>query len=448
MPSTPQEVPRKDLANAEPTKDFFINMITRDISLEDCILDLLDNCIDGAKKHIYRKKETRAPGEFYRGYWAKIHIDKDKFSIEDNCGGISVADAKDYAFHFGKSEDRLKPGYQIGVYGIGMKRAMFKLGNNIQINSSTEAESFKVDIDVQKWKNKKDWNFDMSVYRKRVFDVGTKILISDLNKGAKDEFSVSVFRNHLIRTIARDYSFLILKGFNVEINNHVVTPYEFLLKESAKIKPARYSFTEDGVRVELAAGLADVKFNGGHKEDTAAVEYFGWYVMCNERVVIASDKTQKTVWGVDGGPVWHNQYYGFLGIVHFKSSDPSKLPWTTTKRDIEQTHPLYRQAVTRHMIGLTKIFTKYTTERKKEMEKAKQIEKDATPVKIHDLKQRDSISLPSFLKGVSKKDEIKISYEKPREEVGRVAEALGNVSMRPKKIGILTFDYYYKREVE
>ncbi len=37
-----------DTAIAEPTKRFFVSMLTRDISLSDAILDLVDNCLDGA----------------------------------------------------------------------------------------------------------------------------------------------------------------------------------------------------------------------------------------------------------------------------------------------------------------------------------------------------------------------------------------------------------------
>lgn len=37
-------------ARSYPTKAFFVNMITRDITLEDSILDLIDNSIDGASK--------------------------------------------------------------------------------------------------------------------------------------------------------------------------------------------------------------------------------------------------------------------------------------------------------------------------------------------------------------------------------------------------------------
>ncbi|WP_072395132.1 hypothetical protein [Hyphomicrobium sp. CS1GBMeth3] len=36
--------------DANPTKAFFVRMITRDIALEDCVLDLIDNSIDGAWK--------------------------------------------------------------------------------------------------------------------------------------------------------------------------------------------------------------------------------------------------------------------------------------------------------------------------------------------------------------------------------------------------------------
>lgn len=38
----------KSKASANPTKAFFVRMITRDITLEDCIFDLIDNSIDGA----------------------------------------------------------------------------------------------------------------------------------------------------------------------------------------------------------------------------------------------------------------------------------------------------------------------------------------------------------------------------------------------------------------
>ena len=42
--------PSTGTAQASPTKQFFVSMLTRDISLADAILDLLDNCLDGAMR--------------------------------------------------------------------------------------------------------------------------------------------------------------------------------------------------------------------------------------------------------------------------------------------------------------------------------------------------------------------------------------------------------------
>lgn len=39
-----------NIIEGNPTKKFFIDMITRDISIEDAIIDLLDNSIDGANR--------------------------------------------------------------------------------------------------------------------------------------------------------------------------------------------------------------------------------------------------------------------------------------------------------------------------------------------------------------------------------------------------------------
>ena len=46
-----------EAVSAAPVKSFFVYMLTRDIRLEDAILDLLDNCVDG----ILRSKADKAP---------------------------------------------------------------------------------------------------------------------------------------------------------------------------------------------------------------------------------------------------------------------------------------------------------------------------------------------------------------------------------------------------
>src|SRR5258708_17174133 len=95
-PTLPQVVP------ANPTKRFFVSMLTRDIALEDALLDLLDNCIDGIlrmRKAVINKERP------YKGSWAHLTINPEEFVIEDNCGGIPLKIAQTSAFMMGRPTD-------------------------------------------------------------------------------------------------------------------------------------------------------------------------------------------------------------------------------------------------------------------------------------------------------------------------------------------------------
>ena len=121
----------KRKAHGSPTKDFFIRMITKDISLIDCILDLLDNSIDGARRLVAQDN-----GDLSK-FIVSIDLDSENFIIRDNCGGISLSDAIDYAFHFGRRKDaKQDESGGIGLYGIGMKHA---------------EDAFVVDVYVDAW---------------------------------------------------------------------------------------------------------------------------------------------------------------------------------------------------------------------------------------------------------------------------------------------------------
>jgi hypothetical protein len=82
--------------DAAPTKSFFIDMLTRDIPLDQAILDLIDNSVDGAKSL------KALNGRSFADLWVKLEFDKDKFVISDNCGGFSKNAARKYAFKFGR----------------------------------------------------------------------------------------------------------------------------------------------------------------------------------------------------------------------------------------------------------------------------------------------------------------------------------------------------------
>ena len=69
--------------DSSPTKEFFVEMLTRDIDLTDAILDLLDNCLDGVLR---KSGNANIKKDFdYSGYVANIQIRNDCFIIQDNC---------------------------------------------------------------------------------------------------------------------------------------------------------------------------------------------------------------------------------------------------------------------------------------------------------------------------------------------------------------------------
>ena len=49
------------IVNSSPSKTFFIDMITKDVSVESAILDLIDNAIDSHKKHKKRGEKSSSP---------------------------------------------------------------------------------------------------------------------------------------------------------------------------------------------------------------------------------------------------------------------------------------------------------------------------------------------------------------------------------------------------
>jgi hypothetical protein len=152
-------------ASAEVRKQFFIDMFTRDISLEDCVLDLIDNSLDS-----YLLRHGTSISELVFGPDRNANRDdlgridvtctERQIKVADTCGGILRRRAMDQVFCFGHDEDDQVG--KLGAYGIGMKRALFKIGNNFHIVSRTAQEGFEVSFKLNEWAERKEWNIPIS----------------------------------------------------------------------------------------------------------------------------------------------------------------------------------------------------------------------------------------------------------------------------------------------
>ncbi len=135
--------------SAEPSKYFFIDMLTRDIPLEWAILDLIDNSVDGARNEIITKRKDFRSPKAYKGFYIHLKLNEKEFVIEDNCGGFTKKAASEYTFKFGrpKGENDFPKG-SVGRFGVGMKRGMFKIGTYFIVETKNGKDHFIVEEDI------------------------------------------------------------------------------------------------------------------------------------------------------------------------------------------------------------------------------------------------------------------------------------------------------------
>jgi histidine kinase/DNA gyrase B/HSP90-like ATPase len=339
-------------ADGRPTKEFFVSVLGRDILLIDAIVDLVDNSVDGARR-LRKPKASLTDTESFKDLWIKIDADSESFRIRDNCGGISLEVAEEYAFRFGRPPKALKgeiPAYATGQFGVGMKRALFKLGTRFMIESTTKSSRFDVDVDVEKWleQDEDDWHFDMTDVKEGKMPkgkIGTDIHVKKLRDTIADDLSDETVLSELRESLHERHMLSLHRGLKIELNGSAIKVEPPLMLATKSIGPAYRLLHLNGgepIRVELLCGVRD----GPSREA-------GWSVFLNDRMVLSKNTESVTGWGdKDEGriPRYHNQYGRFRGYVFMTCSDTSRLPWDTTKTGLDEDQPEYRQ-VEREMIS-------------------------------------------------------------------------------------------------
>jgi len=450
-----------------PVKSFFVEMLTRDIGLEEAILDLLDNCVDG----IHRLKNDVNQDRPYKGFRAEITFDADTFTISDNCGGIPW-NLHDYAFRMGRAHDYPQdvPG-TVGIYGIGLKRAVFKMGKSVIITTRNGADEYEVVIDPEWTTDEDKWKIPVRPAEKTMENEGTFILIGDLNPGIKERFGegVKTFQQSLVTMVSTHYSYIIEKGFEVIINGAPIPPRTTKIRFDSSqndeaIRPFIFKTkTEEGVEVFLTVGFTrqipsenivlDEQEEAKYSSDDA-----GWTILCNDRAVLYCDRTILTGWGDYNVPKYHTQFIAISGIVEFRSEDPSKLPTTTTKRGVDASSPLYIQTKNKMREGM-RLFTDYTNKWKGRTQESQEQIKKGKPLSFYEIKEkaktiqmnptsREPIGtqfrphLPQPQKDIPTKR--RIFFVKEIRKIRTVAEYFDNPDMEPSEVGEKCFDFVYE----
>lgn len=444
-----------DRVFGHPSKAFFVDMITRDLTVEASILDLIDNALDEAvaRQGVDVTAVLTAPGNGDRPGFADakvtIAIDEDSFIIKDTCGGISVEKARETVFRFGNPGAREHIG-GLGVYGIGMKRSFFKLGRQIAVRSATDTERFVVDIDVAQWTEKgdDDWDFSFTTVEQLPRTTerptpGTEIRITNLTEAARRRFRSPGFINDLLRRVECTYALFIKAGLQLHINSRqAVSKLPANVTSDQRITPARRNLKVDHVEVLILVGVSPRDDQTPH----------GWYVFCNGRIVLYADKTTVTGWG-NGLPKWHTKFGHFVGYACFRSDDVRRLPWPTTKQGVVTDTNVYQKALSEMRVqarpALNFLSRLYPGEIEEEGVRERHLMSKAKAVPVTQLPLKES----SFQVTLRDPDvdpdarEINIQYKKTRGEIKQIQQCvrtLRNASARG--IGEYAFDYLKKQE--
>lgn len=442
--------------DAHPEKRFFVDMLTRDIELAPAIIDLVDNSIDGAKR--LRPNET---DDRYTALWVKLRLGSDTFEIVDSCGGFDRRHAAAYAFKFGRSEDQPGTPGEVGQFGVGMKRAIFKIGRKFTVACTTNGASWQVDVDVDDWLDEPtDWTFPLDDAPEGApQEPGTLVRCSRLLPAASSRLDQPAFVSRVLGEISMRHALALQQGLAIEVNGRALVPRPPTLMASDELEPISYvEVLRDSqgseIEMRLHAGLAAGE-EGDEELDTDDPALFtggdaaGWYVFCNGRALLFANRERLTGWGEEV-PRFHPQYRRFRGFVYL-SGDSAAMPWNTAKTDVDEDSEIWAQA-RHHIVEASRKSVTVMNRIKREVQQRPPDDRPlvhalegSRPAGLDDLQERRAYKVPDPPARIAS-DARKIAYSVSAETFERASSALD--TDRASDIGQRTFRYWMRREVD
>jgi len=443
--------PAFPVIDVSPTKEFFISVITRDVTLADAINDLVDNCIDGARR-------LRPDGN-YQGLTIEMELTDTQFTIMDNCGGIPYDVAYQYAFKFGRAAGAPSTDGSIGKFGVGMKRALFKMGSAFELQSTSENSKFKVNVDVEKWKRLTDidgkdlWEFEFSELTTGASfpedERGTILTVYPLHSAISEEFKLNTFANRLADSLQSSHEQSMENGLEISVNEIQLKHRLATLLVSDQVRPLKISlnYPLDPDHPDPAKDVTATIYAGISEPNLAAS---GWYVICNGRQVLRSDKSRVTGWDETTNevrtPKAHYQFSRFRGYVFFESKDAESLPWNTSKSGVSSESRIYQSAKIEMIAAMRQVIdflNKLDTESDSEDTLLQAAVEKSKPAKLFSIAPSISFVFPTGTP-TSQPKSTRLSFIKPVDDVN-FAKEFFEVSTAALAGG-KAFEYFLARE--
>lgn len=334
--------------NANP--DVLENTLTQDITTLEAIYDLIDNSIDAARRDIFMNKDFTADEygmpKDYSGYSIEVVVNDKEISIVDNCLGFSKDELENKSLILGQPSNHE---FGIGQYGVGLKRSLLKIGNKYTLNTDDKRNRFKINF------TNKDFNsgkgFLSSSPLKSNNKKMTSLKINNLKQGILPDIKSNIWYENAIEGMNQRYTIYLEKGLSINIKYFENEPKEIKsnlvkLRHDSRFMPFKKSYKlNNDVTVIISAGIhSKYNFKGepdySLSENRKITNEYGIYIICNDRVIVASSKEKMHGWKTH----WHSEYNGFVCIVRFISKNPSLLPINTAKTAIQADSAIFLEA--------------------------------------------------------------------------------------------------------
>jgi hypothetical protein len=312
-----------DTLDAIPSKRLFLSIIA-DYNLERSICELVDNGLD-----VWVRAGRKRPVTIC----VKLNVEQQTITVKDDAGGLRK---DDLAFVVAPGQTGTQPSDEtIGIFGVGTKRAVVALAQDIKITTRFPKEkTHRIEFDDAWIGNDDDWN--LNVYQVDDIDVGTTIVELQRLRTQLTTDVIAHLKEHLRTTYAR---FLDHRGVTLEINGDKLQPLFFdNWAFPPRYSPRKYTgtiHTEDGgdVSVEAYAGLT--------LESSPAAGEYGVYIYCNDRLIARALKSFHVgfIRGFAGLP---HPKVSLTRVLIFLKGNAQVMPWNSSKSDISTQHVVFR----------------------------------------------------------------------------------------------------------
>ena len=309
-----------DLLDATPAKRLYHSIIA-DYDINMAMCELIDNALDIWSKN--RKKQALN---------INILLDyhQQRIEISDNAGGI---DADELSYLVGPGHTgNLETNESIGIFGVGTKRAVVALSQDISIKTRRKDDTFLIEFD-DKWIEKEDWI--LPIYKIDSIPKGTTTI--ELLKLRKliEKSSAPLLMEHLGATYSK---FLSSDKVKIAVNKAIVESIEFdNWSYPPSFEPINYIgklSAADGseVRINAVAGLTN--------ESSPAGGEYGVYFYCNDRLIARALKTIDVGFttGYAGKP---HADVSLTRVIVSLNGKALLMPWNSSKSDINSSHEIF-----------------------------------------------------------------------------------------------------------